>query len=250
MSYFDYDAIFTCRRSVEQMIQHIFSNSHQNCSEIVSVDEIMGNKMNIMIGQRISWSGKIRQKRDFSPLYRNAAFFSMRGNLKTRHHRLKPILFAPLCVVTSCGQREPTGDKARFVWVTIFLGVFKKKKNSNSQNMFFSSWITTNLYQQNIQLDELCAVWVMTEESQKWYPACVLVPFMADQKGGTFDFILISTKSRHRTTILSYVSLQSFIYSLVFIPLQCKLLILATVQFNWPCVEKTFGTGSCSWKDQ
>ena len=81
-------------------------------------------------------------------------------------------------------------------------------------------------------MNELCAVCVMTEESLKRYPACVLVPFLADRKGGIFDFMLNTTKSRHGTTILSYVSLQSFIYSLAFIPLQCKLPIRATVQFK------------------
>ena len=135
MLYFDDEAIFTCRRILARTVQHCFTNLHQNCFEIVSVDEIMGNKMNIMIGQRISWSGKIRQKQDFSPLYRNAAFFSMRGNLKTRHHRLKPISFAPLCAVTSCGQREPTGDKV----YTFMLGFFSEYFFTvpNSQNLFF-----------------------------------------------------------------------------------------------------------------
>ena len=92
-----------------------------------------------------------------------------------------------------------------------------------------------------MQMKELCSVWVMTEESLKRYSAYVLVPFPANQKCGIFDFILNlnTTKSRHRTTILSYVSLQSFSYSLVFIKLQCKLLILATVKFKWPCTERT-----------
>ena len=38
--------------------------------------------------------------------------------------------------------------------------------------------------------NELCAVCVMTEESLKRYPVCVLVPFLADRKDGIFDFIL------------------------------------------------------------
>ena len=163
------------------------SNLHQNCPEIVSVDEIMGNKTKVTIGQRISRSGKWRQKQDFSPLYRNAAFFSMRGNLKTRHHRLKPISFAPLCAVTSHGQREPTGDKVHNVCVTIFLRVFFFYCSKQSNHVL--SWITTNLYQQHLQMNELCAVWVMTEESLKRYPACVPVPFTADRKGGIFSFI-------------------------------------------------------------
>ena len=37
MSFFDNEAIFTRRRSLARMIQHTFSNSHQNCSETVSV---------------------------------------------------------------------------------------------------------------------------------------------------------------------------------------------------------------------
>ena len=55
--------------------QYIFSSLHKNCSEIVSVHEIMENKMNVMIGQRISRFGKSRQKQDFLPLYYNADFF-------------------------------------------------------------------------------------------------------------------------------------------------------------------------------
>ena len=39
-------------------------------------------------------------------------------------------------------------------------------------------------------MNELCAVLLMAEESLKRYPACVLVPFPADRKGGIFDFIL------------------------------------------------------------
>ena len=77
----------------------------------------------------------------------------------------------------------------------------------------------------------------MTEASLKWYPACVLV-IPADQKGGIFNLTLNTTKSRHRTTILTHVSLQSSVYSLVLIPFQYKLLILATVQLKWPCIER------------
>ena len=142
----------------------------------------------------------------------------------------KKILSAPLFTVTSCGKTECPADKVHNIHVTIFPRVFSYR--SKQSKHVFSSWITTNLYQQHTQMNELYAVWVKTEESLKRYPACELVPFPADRKGGIFGFILKTTKSRHRTTILSYVSLQPFIYSLVLIPLQCKLLILATVQFK------------------
>ena len=78
-----------------------------------------------------------------------------------------------------------------------------------------------------MEMGEMCAVWVMTEESLKPYLACVLVPFVADRKGGIFNFKVNTTKSRQRTVILSSVSLQSFIYTLVFIPLQYKHLVLS-----------------------
>ena len=114
----------TRRRSLARTIQHTFSNSHKNCSEIGSVDKIMGNKMHVMIEQRISRSGKGRRKLDFSRLYHNAAFFSMRGNLKMRLPCITPISSAPLFTVTSRGKREPTGDKVHNVRVMIFLRVF------------------------------------------------------------------------------------------------------------------------------
>ena len=77
-------------------------------------------------------SGKSRRKHDFWPLYHNAAFFSMRGNLKMRLHCIKPILPAPLPTVTSHCKREPTGDKVHNIHVMIFLRVF-----FYCQNMFF-----------------------------------------------------------------------------------------------------------------
>ena len=99
-----------------------------------------------------------------------------------------PILSAPLFMVKSHGTREPMGDKVHNVCVMIFLRVFfhysKQSKHA------FSSGVTTNLYQQHMQMNEVCAVCVKTEESLKRYPACVLVPFPADRKGGIFDFIL------------------------------------------------------------
>ena len=84
-------------------------------------------------------------------------------------------------------------------------------------------------------------MWVMTEESLKQYPASVLVSISGRPERWHFGLYikLKTTKSRNRTMILSYVSLQSCIYSLVSIPLQCKLLILATVRFKWPCIKKT-----------
>ena len=143
MSYLNDKAIFTHRQSLARMIQHIFSNSHQNCSEIVSVNEILSNKMNVKIGQRISRLGKSRKNCDFLPLCDNAAFFSMRGNLKTRLFLHNPILSAPLCTVTSRGKREPTGNKVYNVRVMIFLGVFFFNV-PNSHNMFFPQHIQMN----------------------------------------------------------------------------------------------------------
>ena len=58
MSCFNDEAISTCRQSLARTIQHILSNTHQNCSEIVSVDEIMGNKTKVTIGQRIFRSSR------------------------------------------------------------------------------------------------------------------------------------------------------------------------------------------------
>ena len=138
MSYFNDKAIFTRRRRLAQTVQHIFSKLHQNHSEIVSVDEIMGNKMNIMIGQRISWSGKIRQKRDFSPLYRNAAFFSMRGNLKTRLPCITQLHLLLCSWLQAMVRESPKGTKCTTFVLRFFSGYFLFTV-PNSQNMFFSS---------------------------------------------------------------------------------------------------------------
>ena len=187
--YFDDEAIFTGRQSLAWMIQRIFSNSHQNCSKIVSVDEIMGNKMYVTIGQRISRLGQNRWKnRICSPLYCNAAFFSMRGNLKTRLHCIIKFYLLLCSWLQAVVIESPQETKYTAFVLRFFLGYFLTIPNS--QNMFFSLWIMTNLYQQHMQMNELWAVCVMTEESLKRYPACGLVPFPADQKGGIFDFIL------------------------------------------------------------
>ena len=123
MLYIDDEAIFTCRQSLAWTIQHIFSNSYQNCSEIAAADEIMGNKTNVMIGQRISRSRKSRQKQDFSPLYRNAAFFSMRGNLKTRLPCITKFHLL-VCSRLQAVVREPTEDKLTTFMLRFFLGYF------------------------------------------------------------------------------------------------------------------------------
>ena len=134
--YFDDEAIFTGRQSLAWMIQRIFSNSHQNCSKIVSVDEIMGNKMYVTIGQRISRLGQNRWKnRICSPLYCNAAFFTMRGNVKTRLPCIRKfylLLCSPLqAVVRESAQRT----KCTTFMLRFFPGYFLTVPNS--QNMFF-----------------------------------------------------------------------------------------------------------------
>ena len=139
------------------------------------------------------------------------------GHLETRLHYIKPISSALLFTVTSLGKREPTGNKVHNIHVIIFLGVYFYCSKQLKQVFFLMNY---NKFVSTAHANEWI-VWVVTKESLKSYPACVLIPFPADSKGGIFDFILNTTKSRHRTTILSYVSLQSFIYSLLFIPLQC-----------------------------
>ena len=156
MLYIDDEAIFTCRQSLAWTIQHIFSNSHQNCSETVSVDKIMGNKTNVMIGQRISRSRKSRQKQDFSPLYRNTVLFSMRGNLKTRLPcitKFRPLLCSWLQAVV---RESPQGTKCTTFTLQFFSGYFFHY--SKQSKHVFSLWITSNLYQQHMQMNELCAV--------------------------------------------------------------------------------------------
>ena len=122
----------------------------------------MSDKINVVIGQRISRLRKSRRKWDFSPLYRSASFFSMRGNLKMRHLCSNLILSAPLFPITSHGKREPTGDKVHSIRVTIFLGMSFFYYSKQSKHVF-SLWITTNLFQQHMQTNELCAVWVMSK---------------------------------------------------------------------------------------
>ena len=159
MSYFDDVAIFTHRRNLAWTIQHVFSDSHQNCSEIVSVDKIMGNKMNVMIGQRISRSGKSRWKWDFLPLHHNASFFSVRGNLKMRLH-------CPNFICSSVHGYKPWLERAyrrqsaQCLWTTIFSGYFFFFYYSKHSEHVFSLWITRNLYQQHIhmQMNEFSAV--------------------------------------------------------------------------------------------
>ena len=187
--YFDDEAFFTCRQSLARTIQHIFFQLAPKLLWNCFSWRNYGYKINVMIWQRISRSGKRRQKWDFLPwLYCNAVFFSVRGSLKNEASLHNPISLASLFMVTSHGKRKPTGDKVLDVCVTIFLGIFfyycKQSKH------FFFSWITANSYQQHMQMNEVCAVWVMTEDSLERYPACVLVPFLADQKGGILDFIL------------------------------------------------------------
>ena len=134
-----YIIVITLRRSLAQTILHIFSNSSQNCLEIISVDEIMGHKTNVMIAQRIARLGKNRLKQDFSALHRSAAFFSMRGNLKKRLLCINPISSAPLFIVTSRGKRKPTGDKlVHNVRVKIFRGVVFFYYSKQSKHVFFS----------------------------------------------------------------------------------------------------------------
>ena len=112
-----------------------FSNSHQNCSEIVSVDEIMGNKTNMMIGQRISWSGKSRWKQDFSPQYLNAAFFSMRGNLRMRLLCITQFHLLLCSQLQAMVRESPQETKCTTFEFPFFLGYFFFKYSS--QNMFF-----------------------------------------------------------------------------------------------------------------
>ena len=67
---------------------------------------------------------KVDENGNFSPLYSNAAFLSMTGNLKIRLLCINPISSAPLLLVKSHEKREPTEDKVHNVRIMIFLGVF------------------------------------------------------------------------------------------------------------------------------
>ena len=97
-----------------------FSNSLQNCSEIVLVDEIMGNKMKVMTGQRMSRSGKTGRKRHCLPLYRNEHCFLFNERQFQNEASLhNPNSSASLFTVTSCGKREPAGDKVYNICVTV-----------------------------------------------------------------------------------------------------------------------------------
>ena len=109
-----------------------FSSLHQNCSEIVSVDEIMGNKTNMMIGHRISWSGKSRWKQDFSPQYLNAA---MRGNLRMRLLCITQFHLLLCSQLQAMVRESPQGTKCTTFVLQFFLGYFFTVPNS--QNMFF-----------------------------------------------------------------------------------------------------------------
>ena len=62
-------------------------------------------------------------KRDFSPLYRNAAFFSMKDNLKTRLPCITKFHLL-LCSRLQAVVREPTEDKLTTFMLRFFLGYF------------------------------------------------------------------------------------------------------------------------------
>ena len=138
MSYFDDEAFFTRSRSLARMIQHTFSNLHQNFSEIVSVDEIMGNKMNMMIGQRISRLEKIRRKRDFSLLYCNAAFFLMRGNLKMRLPCMTKFLLLLCSWLQAVVRESPQGTQCTTFVLQFFSGYFFFYYSKQSKHVFAS----------------------------------------------------------------------------------------------------------------
>ena len=84
----------------------------------------MGNKMNIMIGQRISRLEKSRQKQDCLPLYHNAAFFSMWGNLKTRLPCITKFCLLLCSWLQAVVRESPQGTKCTTFVLRFFSGYF------------------------------------------------------------------------------------------------------------------------------
>ena len=168
-----------------------FSNSHKTAPKLFQLVKSWIIKWTWWLNKGFLGRGKSRRNRDFSPLYRNAAFFSMRGNLQTRLPCITQIHLLLCSRLWAVVRDSPEGTKWQcscydFSWFFFFFTI----PNSH----VFSTWITTNLFQQHLQMTELCALCAMTEESLKWYPACVLVLFLADQRGGIFNFILITDR--------------------------------------------------------
>ena len=175
-------------------------------------------------------------KQDFLPLYRNAAFFSMRGNLKMRQLCITQFhLF--LCSWLQTEVREsPQGTKSTTFVLRFFSEYFLLFQTVKT--CFFLMHYDKFVWTAHANEWIVCSVsndWGITET----VPSMCTCPISSRLERWHFQLYvkLSTTKLRHRTTILFYVSLPAFIYSSVFIPLKCKLLILATVQFKWPCIE-------------
>ena len=162
----------------------------------------------------------------------------MRGNLKTRLHCIIKFYLLLCSWLQAVVIESPQETKCTTFVLQFFWGYFLTIPNS--QNMFFPHEL------QQICINSTYKKWIVCRVSIDWgitemVPSMCTCPISGKPERCHFGLYieLNTTKSRHRTMILSYVSLQSFIYSLVFIPLQYKLLILATVQFKRPCTERT-----------
>ena len=164
----------------------------------------------------------------------------MRGNLKTRLPCVTHFFLLFSSWLQAMVRESPQGTNCTMFVLRFFLGYFFTIPNS--QNMFFPHELQYIKFVSTAHANE----WIVCCVSNDWRITETISSMSTCPLSGRPErwhfwlYIKLNiTKSRHGTTILSYVSLQSFIYSLVFIPLQRKLLILATAQFKWPCIEKT-----------
>ena len=229
------DTIFTRRRSLAWTIRHIFSNLYQNRSKIVSVDEIMGNKTNVMIGQRISRLRKSRRKRDFSPLSRNAAFFSIsqwETISKQGYSACIAQFHLVLCswlhlkaVVKTAHRRHRAQrscyDFSRFFFFFLLFQTDKTRFFLMNYNQFLSTAQENELIVYFVSND-----WGITETVPS---TC---PISSRPEGWHFQFHNKHHQIKTHNNNFILCITPSFIHSLVFIPLQCNIWYLLLYNSN------------------
>ena len=147
MSYFDDEAIFTHRWSLVQTIQHIFSQLAPkllwNCLSWLNYGE--KNECDDWTKDFLVGNRQTKNFFFFWSLCCNA-FFSMRSNLKMRLLCITWFHLLLCSWLQAMVRASPQGKKCTTCY----------------------KQITANLYQQYTQMDELCAVWVRTDEWLKW----------------------------------------------------------------------------------
>ena len=147
--YFDDEAFFTCRQSLARTIQHIFFQLAPKLLWNCFSWRNYGYKINVMIWQRISRSGKSRQKWDFLPwLYCNAVSFQWEAVSKMRLLYITQFHWLLCSWLQAMVRESPQETKCSTFVLQFFLGYFFTI--ANSQNIFFS------LELQQIRINSTC----------------------------------------------------------------------------------------------